>query len=133
MSAAQDRVVVIGAGMGGLSAAARLAARGMSVTVLEQHNHPGGKMRTLDSPVGPVDAGPTVLTMRPVFEDLFASCGETLSDHVPPRQKLSWPAIGGAMARLICMRIRASAAAIRAWGGAEAEQDFRRFDARGAV
>ncbi len=132
MSAAQDRVVVIGAGMGGLSAAARLAARGMSVTVLEQHNHPGGKMRTLDSPVGPVDAGPTVLTMRPVFEDLFASCGENLSDHVTLEAETvlarHWWRDGSSLD--LHADPEASAAAIRAWGGAEAEQDFRRFDAR---
>ena len=123
MSAAQDRVVVIGAGMGGLSAAARLAARGMSVTVLEQHNHPGGKMRTLDSPVGPVDAGPTVLTMRPVFEDLFASCGETLSDHVTLEAETvlarHWWRDGSSLD--LHADPEASAAAIRAWGGAEAE------------
>ena len=40
------------------------------------------KMRTVPSPSGPVDAGPTVLTMRPVFEELFADVGEALSDHL---------------------------------------------------
>ncbi len=75
-------VVVIGAGMGGLSAALRLAARGCDVTVLERHDHVGGKMRTMPSAAGPVDAGPTVLTMRHVFEELFASAGERLEDHL---------------------------------------------------
>jgi len=73
------RVIIIGAGIGGLAAAARLAHAGVPVTVLEQHAQPGGKMRTVPSDSGPVDAGPTVLTMRPVFEDLFESLGETLS------------------------------------------------------
>ena len=77
-----DRVIVIGAGIAGLTAAARLAQAGLSVTVLERHGTPGGKMRTLPSPAGPVDTGPTVLTMRPVFDDLFAALGERLEDHV---------------------------------------------------
>jgi len=76
------RVIIIGAGIGGLAAAARLAHASVPVTVLEQHAQPGGKMRTVPSDSGPVDAGPTVLTMRPVFEDLFESLGETLSDHL---------------------------------------------------
>lgn len=52
------------------------------MTVLERHGTPGGKMRTIDSAAGPVDAGPTVLTMKPVFETLFADAGARLEDHV---------------------------------------------------
>ncbi|MEO0918916.1 MAG: 1-hydroxycarotenoid 3,4-desaturase CrtD, partial [Pseudomonadota bacterium] len=51
-------------------------------TVLEAHDWPGGKMRTVGSDVGPIDAGPTVLTMRDVFEDLFDATGANLSDYV---------------------------------------------------
>ena len=61
--------------MGGLSAAIRLAAAGMSVTVIEAQATPGGKMRAFDSIAGPVDAGPTVLTLRLVFDALFAGRG----------------------------------------------------------
>lgn len=75
-------IVVIGAGIGGLTAALRLAARGQPVTVLERHDHVGGKMRSVPSKAGPVDAGPTVLTMRDVFEDVFTSAGERLEDHL---------------------------------------------------
>ncbi|WP_306129523.1 1-hydroxycarotenoid 3,4-desaturase CrtD [Roseovarius sp. MMSF_3350] len=74
--------VIIGAGIGGLATAARLAGAGLRVTILERHSHPGGKMRTLPTPAGPVDTGPTVLTLRPVFEDLFAALGTRLADHV---------------------------------------------------
>ena len=81
---AQDRprVIVIGAGIAGLAAALRLAVGGMQVTLLERHNHAGGKIRTVHSDAGPVDAGPTVLTMRHVFDELFACAGTRLKDHV---------------------------------------------------
>lgn len=75
-------VVVIGAGIGGLSAAIRLAAAGCAVTLVEATAAPGGKMRVADSPAGPVDAGPTVLTMREVFDALFAVAGERLDAHL---------------------------------------------------
>jgi len=75
-------VIVIGAGVGGLASALRLLAMGLRVTVLEAQSTPGGKMRTVPSTAGPVDAGPTVLTMRWVFDDLFATLGERLDDHV---------------------------------------------------
>ncbi len=82
MGSGSGHTIVIGAGIGGLAAAMRLAAKGMPVTVLERHPHVGGKMRTVESDAGPVDAGPTVMTMRPVFEALFADCGARLGDHV---------------------------------------------------
>ncbi|MFK7754650.1 MAG: 1-hydroxycarotenoid 3,4-desaturase CrtD [Sedimentitalea sp.] len=92
----QPKAIVIGAGIGGLAAALRLAHAGLDVTVLERHSHVGGKIRAFDSVAGPVDAGPTVLTLRAVFEQLFADVGETLSDHVrlEPLQVLArhfWP------------------------------------------
>lgn len=77
-----NQIIVVGAGIGGLAAAMCLSARGLPVTVLEQHAHVGGKMRTIDSPAGPIDAGPTVLTMRQVFDELFESCGSRLEDYV---------------------------------------------------
>ncbi len=80
--ARRPHTVVIGAGIGGLAASLRLAHSGQAVTVLERHAGPGGKMRTLPSAAGPVDTGPTVLTMRPVFEDLFAAAGTRLDAHV---------------------------------------------------
>ncbi len=74
----QRRVIVIGAGVGGLAAAVALAAQGAAVTVLERAAAPGGKMREV--PVGDarIDAGPTVFTMRWVFEALFALAGTSL-------------------------------------------------------
>ncbi|WP_298437865.1 1-hydroxycarotenoid 3,4-desaturase CrtD [uncultured Jannaschia sp.] len=77
-----ERIVIIGAGIGGLAAAMRLTHRGHDVTVLEARSDVGGKMRTVPSVAGPVDAGPTVLTLRPIFEELFDACGQALTDHV---------------------------------------------------
>lgn len=75
-------IAIIGAGIGGLSAALRLAHTGARISVFERHAGPGGKMRTLPSVAGPVDAGPTVLTMKPVFDQLFSDVGARLEDHV---------------------------------------------------
>lgn len=124
-----ETVAVIGAGMGGMTAAALLAHAGFDVTVIEAREGPGGKMRTLDSAAGPVDAGPTVLTMRPVFETLFARLGARLSDHVrltpdPVIARHWWP--DGGMLELFSDP-EASAAAIRAFAGPRDEAAFRRF------
>ena len=71
----EDTAIVIGAGIGGLAAALRLAGAGHPVHVIEASDTPGGKLRTVPSIAGPVDAGPTVLTLRPVFEALFEAAG----------------------------------------------------------
>jgi 1-hydroxycarotenoid 3,4-desaturase len=78
----RDRVVVVGAGVAGLVSAFALAARGLDVTVLERRAAPGGKMRQLAIGGSPVDSGPTVFTMRWVFDDLFAAAGKIFSNHV---------------------------------------------------
>lgn len=82
MAMQKDTVLVIGAGMGGLAAAIRFAAQGRAVTLLEAQAWPGGKMRTTPSAAGPVDAGPTVLTLRDVLDDLFDAAGAFMQDHV---------------------------------------------------
>ena len=76
------RVVVIGAGIGGLAAALDLASRGLDVTVLERADAPGGKMREVKVAGARIDAGPTVFTMRWVFEALFADAGARFADHM---------------------------------------------------
>jgi 1-hydroxycarotenoid 3,4-desaturase len=67
--------VIIGAGIGGLAAAITLAAKGVRVVVLEKQNAPGGKMVPVVLDGENYDAGPTVLTLRWVFEELFARAG----------------------------------------------------------
>jgi 1-hydroxycarotenoid 3,4-desaturase len=76
------RVVVIGAGIAGLSAALALVARGLDVTVIERSARPGGKMREVELEGHLIDSGPTVFTMRWVFDELFDSLGERLEDHL---------------------------------------------------
>src|SRR6056297_65644 len=127
-----DHAVIVGAGVAGLAAAARLAHAGIKVTVLERHAHLGGKMRALSSAAGPVAAGPTVLTMRSVFDDLFRDCGERLDDHLrlvrqPLLARHFWP--DGSRLDLFDDTDR-SAEAIAAFAGARAAAQFRAFDAR---
>lgn len=77
-----SRVIVIGAGIGGLSAAIRLAASGFTVTVYETNDRVGGKMSEIESGGFRWDTGPSVITMRHVLEDTFSAAGRVLSDYV---------------------------------------------------
>ncbi len=125
----RPKAVIIGAGMGGLTAALRLAHAGCSVTVVETQATVGGKMRTVPSAAGPVDAGPTVVTMRPVFEKLFADLGHKLEDHVRLTRLKTlarhfWP--DGSTLDLYD-DIEASAAAIAQFSDAKARSDFLAF------
>jgi len=74
-------VVVVGAGFGGLSAAAYLSRAGADVTVVERAAHVGGKAGHLEKDGFVFDAGPTLLTMPEVLEDAFAAAGSSLSAH----------------------------------------------------
>lgn len=71
-------VVVIGAGMGGLATALRLAQQGLDVTVVEAAAAAGGKLRQPLVDGVAIDSGPTVFTMRWVFDRLFADVGTSL-------------------------------------------------------
>jgi phytoene desaturase len=77
-----DDIVVIGAGLGGLSAALRLAGAGRTVTVLEQTDQPGGRAGMLHRGGYHFDTGPTVLTMPELIEDALACVGERLTDRL---------------------------------------------------
>ena len=76
------RVVVIGAGVGGLVSALLLAARGLQVTVIEAGPGPGGKMRQVTVDGVHLDAGPTVFTLRTVFDAIFDQAGARLDEEV---------------------------------------------------
>jgi phytoene desaturase len=75
-------IAVIGAGIGGLSAAIRLAMAGLPVVVLEQNPRVGGKMSERSQAGFRWDTGPSVITMRWVFEELFAAAGRKLEDYL---------------------------------------------------
>jgi phytoene desaturase len=74
-----DQVVVVGAGLAGLSAALHLAGRGRAVTVVERQPWPGGRAGRLDIDGYRIDTGPTVLTMPDLIDEVFAAVGETPS------------------------------------------------------
>jgi phytoene desaturase len=77
-----DHVVVIGAGLAGLSAALHLAGRGRAVTVVEREPWPGGRAGRIDTGGYRIDTGPTVLTMPEIIDETFAAVGEQLSDRM---------------------------------------------------
>ncbi len=76
------KVIVIGAGMGGLAAATDLARRGAEVTVLERAATPGGKARHVMVQGTGIDGGPTVFTMRWIFSGLFEDAGKRIEDFL---------------------------------------------------
>lgn len=77
---ATENVVIVGAGLAGLSAALRLAGAGRSVTVIEREEVPGGRSGLLQKDGYNFDTGPTVLTMPSLIEDAFNSVGEQMKD-----------------------------------------------------
>ncbi len=128
---ATDRVVIVGAGIGGLASAIELAARGLAVTVLERADAPGGKMREVQVGGLPSDAGPTVLTMRWVFEAICEAAGSSLEVEVDLEQaevlaRHAW----SANERLdLFADLERSADAIAAFSGPAERQRFLAFSA----
>ncbi len=76
---------IIGAGLGGLSAAARLAHAGFDVTVFEQQTSPGGKAHSLSVDGYRFDTGPSLVTMPFVIRGLFEDVGERMEDYLTLR------------------------------------------------
>lgn len=76
------RVVVVGAGIGGLAVAARLATTGHSVLVCEQADDVGGKLASFSRDGFTFDTGPSLLTLPAVYRDLFTKTGGPLEDSV---------------------------------------------------
>lgn len=81
----RQRVVVVGAGMGGLVAALQLATQGLDVTVVEAAAGPGGKVRQIEVDGAPIDSGPTVMTMRWVFDQILAAAGTSVDAELKLR------------------------------------------------
>ncbi len=79
------RVVVVGAGLGGLSAAAHLSNRGHDVTIVERSSRPGGRAGLVEAAGFRLDNGPTVLTMPGLLADTFNAAGADMDDFVTIR------------------------------------------------
>jgi 1-hydroxycarotenoid 3,4-desaturase len=128
------KIAVVGAGVGGLSAAIELAAAGHSVDLFEAAAEPGGKMRQLQVAGQGIDAGPTVFTMRWIFDGLLASAGTSLEETVGLHRadvlaRHAWRQ--GGRLDLYADRER-SACAIAEFAGATDAQGYRDFCARSA-
>ena len=129
-----ERVVVIGAGVGGLVAAVLLAARGLDVLVVEKETAPGGKLREVKAGSSRIDAGPTVFTMRWVFEEIFAAVGARLDEHLTlTRSRVlarhAWP--DGSRLDLFADRTE-SIEAIGQFAGVDEARGYEAFSARAA-
>lgn len=126
--------VVVGAGMGGLAAAAVLAHGGWAVTLLERDATLGGKLRRQPAGMGWVDAGPTVFTLRPFFEALWQRLGERLDEHLQlsPLKLLARHAWTDGAVLDLHADTAASTRAIAEFAGAAEAQRFQRFCQRSA-
>src|SRR4051812_32511825 len=74
--------IIIGAGIGGLAAGARLARAGYQVSLFEQAARPGGRASTIVNGRFRFDTGPTLFLMPEVFAETFAALGECMEDHL---------------------------------------------------
>jgi 1-hydroxycarotenoid 3,4-desaturase len=124
-----DRAVVIGAGVGGLVTAIELARRGLSVVVLERASKVGGKMRQVGVAGRFIDAGPTVMTMRWVLEDIFSAAGGSLADHLTlrPAEILARHSWGQGPTLDLFANLERTVDAIGSFAGRGEADGYRRF------
>lgn len=81
-----QRAVIVGAGMGGIAAALRLAHLGFQVTVVEKGPRPGGRSNLLAEAGFRVDTGPTILVMKDALAETYRAVGESLEDRLQLQQ-----------------------------------------------
>ncbi len=91
----QTTAAVIGSGFGGLALAVRLQAAGISTTVIEKRDKPGGRAYVYEDKGYLFDGGPTIITAPPSLEEVFAAAGRDMSDYltllpVMPFYRLYW-------------------------------------------
>ena len=82
----KPKAIVIGAGIGGIATAARLARNGFSVTVIEKNEKPGGRANQIIREGHRFDIGPTLFLMPEVWEETYAALGERMADHLDLRR-----------------------------------------------
>ncbi len=128
MSAAKTALIV-GAGAGGLAAAMDLSAAGLDVTVLEKEAHVGGKMRHVQVDGAAIDGGPTVFTMRWIFETLFERSGKDIAQEIKiqPAERLARHAWLDGSRLDLWADIERSADAIADFSDKENAQGYTRF------
>lgn len=130
-----DRIVIVGGGIAGLSAAIALSATNAAIVLLEKAEAPGGKMRTVEVAGEAIDAGPTVFTMRAVFDQLLQSVDATIDDHIKLRRaeclaRHAW--LDGSRLDLFA-DVGKSAAAIEAFSDRHNADEYRWFCADSAA
>ncbi|MGJ3263812.1 MAG: 1-hydroxycarotenoid 3,4-desaturase CrtD [Salinarimonas sp.] len=130
----KEGTIVIGAGIAGLVCAVLVASSGRPVMLLERAATPGGKMREVPVNGMPVDSGPTVLTLRGVFDAIFEAAGARLDERVRLSKaeilaRHAWEDDGRRdHARLdLFADVERSADAIGAFAGAREAKGFREF------
>ena len=82
----KPQVLIIGAGIGGIAAAARLARRGYPVTVVEKNEQPGGRCGTMKVNGYQFDTGATLFLMRELYAETFTALGERMEDYLDLRR-----------------------------------------------
>jgi len=92
----RKNVIVIGAGIGGISTAGYLASRGYNVTIFEKNSYPGGRCGQYMKGGHRFDIGATFLMMPGVYNDAFSAVGKNLTDEldlirVDPVYKVKFP------------------------------------------
>ncbi len=125
------RVVIVGAGLGGLACALHLAAAGREVTVVEREQVPGGRAGLREQDGYRFDTGPTVLTMPELIEEAFDAVGESMADWldlVPlePAYRAHYP--DGSTLDVITDPARMAAEVSRVCGPREADGYLRFVD-----
>ena len=122
-------IIVIGAGMAGLAAAVLLSGRGHRVIVLEKEHAPGGKMRVVEAGGKSFDAGPTVLTMKWVFDELLGEFGSDLESEISLEKSeiLARHFWSGGDSLDLFVDTERSAAAIRSFSNERNAEGYLRF------
>jgi phytoene desaturase len=86
INTSKSKVMIVGAGIGGIATAARLARHGFQVTVLEKNEKPGGRVGQMKLDGYTFDTGATLLLMPAVYAETFAALGEHMSEHLDLRR-----------------------------------------------
>ena len=130
-----SRIVVIGAGIGGMATAARLSVKGHQVTIVEQSDQVGGKAGAYSRDGFVFDTGPSLITLPAVYRDLFLKTGTSLEDNVdlqPVEPGTSYRWSDGTRVTLPGVNPAAAATALGDALGGTAREDWLALVARAA-